>query len=114
MVIGAFPIAKLGALLIKQVSKPLAKFLQDRAKKSPFFRNYICMPPAQCKFYLFLNHFRYIITIKPEFFIYRERSVSLGQVSFWPGFSVKWQILRITVIFKKLNNRTIVQYFISE
>lgn len=60
MVVGAFPIAKLGALLIKQVSKPLAKFIQDRSKQSPFFRNYICMPPAQCKCYLFLkNNFIY-------------------------------------------------------
>ncbi|KAB0803387.1 hypothetical protein PPYR_00357 [Photinus pyralis] len=47
MVIGAFPAAKLGALLIKQISKPLANFIIHRAKESPFFRNYICMPPAQ-------------------------------------------------------------------
>ncbi|KAK5648603.1 hypothetical protein RI129_003495 [Pyrocoelia pectoralis] len=47
MVIGAFPAAKLGALLIRQISKPLANFIIHRAKESPFFRNYICMPPAQ-------------------------------------------------------------------
>jgi len=43
----AFPVFKLGALVIKQVSKPLANIAKARAKKNPFFRNYICMPPAQ-------------------------------------------------------------------
>lgn len=47
MVIGAFPIAKLGALLIKQVSKPIANVVKERAKTHPFFRKYFCMPPAQ-------------------------------------------------------------------
>jgi len=47
MVIGAFPLAKLGALLIRQISKPLANSIISQAKNSPFFRNYICMPPAQ-------------------------------------------------------------------
>jgi hypothetical protein len=45
--VAAFPIVKLGALLIKQVSKPLANLAKRRAKSSPFFRTYICMPPAQ-------------------------------------------------------------------
>lgn len=43
----AFPVVKLGALLLKQVSKPLATALKNKAKKSYFFRTYICMPPAQ-------------------------------------------------------------------
>ncbi|XP_066991462.2 optic atrophy 3 protein homolog [Anabrus simplex] len=47
MVIGAFPIAKLGTLLLRQISKPLANMVKERAKSSPFFRTYICMPPAQ-------------------------------------------------------------------
>ncbi|CAG9764839.1 unnamed protein product [Ceutorhynchus assimilis] len=47
MVIGAFPAAKLGALLIKQVSKPIATVLKNQAKSSPIFRKYVCMPPAQ-------------------------------------------------------------------
>ncbi|KAK4313705.1 hypothetical protein Pmani_014994 [Petrolisthes manimaculis] len=42
-----FPIAKLGALVIKQVSKPLANAAKNRAKNSHFFRTYILMPPAQ-------------------------------------------------------------------
>ncbi|CAG7719283.1 unnamed protein product [Allacma fusca] len=45
--VAAFPIVKLGALLIKQISKPLANLAKRRAKSSPFFRTYICMPPAQ-------------------------------------------------------------------
>lgn len=47
MVIGAFPAAKLGALLLKQVSKPVATVVKNQAKNSPVFRKYVCMPPAQ-------------------------------------------------------------------
>lgn len=32
---------------MKQISKPIANLLKTRAKSSPFFRTYICMPPAQ-------------------------------------------------------------------
>ncbi|XP_045133079.1 putative OPA3-like protein CG13603 isoform X3 [Portunus trituberculatus] len=42
-----FPLAKLGALVIKQVSKPLANVAKNRAKNSHFFRTYVLMPPAQ-------------------------------------------------------------------
>ncbi|KAL5008178.1 hypothetical protein ScPMuIL_013759 [Solemya velum] len=42
-----FPIIKLASLFIKQLSKPLAVHMKQRAKSHPFFRNYICMPPAQ-------------------------------------------------------------------
>ena len=49
MVVGVFPIAKLGALLFRQLSKPVANFVKERAKHSYFFRTYVCMPPAQCK-----------------------------------------------------------------
>lgn len=49
MVVGAFPAAKLGVLAFKQLSKPIANVIKGRAKQSPFFRRYICMPPAQCK-----------------------------------------------------------------
>lgn len=47
MAIGAFPLIKLGALALRQISKPLANHLKARAKNSEFFRNKICMPPAQ-------------------------------------------------------------------
>ncbi|KAK7487161.1 hypothetical protein BaRGS_00021656 [Batillaria attramentaria] len=47
MVAGAFPIVKLGYLAIKQISKPLANVIKSRAKVHPFFRKYVCMPPAQ-------------------------------------------------------------------
>lgn len=59
MVVGAFPAAKLGVLAFKQLSKPIANVIKERAKHSPFFRDYIAMPPAQCKFkfrYLFVLH----------------------------------------------------------
>lgn len=47
MVVAAFPLAKLLYLAVKQVSKPIAAGIKTRAKTSPFFRNYVCMPPAQ-------------------------------------------------------------------
>ena len=50
MVVGAFPVVKLGALLMKQLSKPIANFAKERAKNNYFFRTYICMPPAQCEY----------------------------------------------------------------
>lgn len=42
-----FPLIKLGALAIRQISKPLANHLKTKAKDSHFFRTKICMPPAQ-------------------------------------------------------------------
>lgn len=50
MVVGAFPVAKLGALLIKQISKPLASAIANQAKQHPLFSRVVCMPPAQCKY----------------------------------------------------------------
>ncbi|UYV74624.1 OPA3 [Cordylochernes scorpioides] len=47
IMVAAFPIAKLAALAMKQLSKPLSKRIKERAKNSLFFRTYICMPPAQ-------------------------------------------------------------------
>ena len=45
--VAAFPLAKLGVLLVKQISKPLANKLAKRARSSKFFRNYFCIPSAQ-------------------------------------------------------------------
>jgi len=48
MAVGAaFPLAKLGFLVIRQVSKPIAKSIAERAKKSPVFANWVCIPVAQ-------------------------------------------------------------------
>lgn len=52
---GAFPLIKLGALAVRQVAKPLANSIKIRAKESPFFRDYICMPPAQLYHWLDVN-----------------------------------------------------------
>ncbi|KAI4504699.1 hypothetical protein M0802_000249 [Mischocyttarus mexicanus] len=47
MAIGVFPVLKLGVLLIKQISKPLAKLIVNQAKNHPVFRTYFIIPPAQ-------------------------------------------------------------------
>lgn len=44
---GAFPIAKLLTLGARQLSRPLAARIKAGARASPFFRTYICLPPAQ-------------------------------------------------------------------
>ena len=43
----AFPLAKLGVLLVKQISKPLAKRFANRAKKHRLFRDWVCVPIGQ-------------------------------------------------------------------
>lgn len=55
MVVAAFPIAKLAALAFRQLSKPLANRIKQRAKSSPFFRTYVCMPPAQLYHWVEVN-----------------------------------------------------------
>ncbi|PAA51343.1 hypothetical protein BOX15_Mlig003668g2 [Macrostomum lignano] len=45
--VAEFPVAKLLYLAVRQLGKPIANFFKERAKSSSFFRNYICIPPAQ-------------------------------------------------------------------
>ncbi|XP_006106480.1 optic atrophy 3 protein [Myotis lucifugus] len=47
MVVGAFPMAKLLYLGIRQISKPLANRIKAGARRSEFFKTYVCLPPAQ-------------------------------------------------------------------
>ncbi len=47
IMVAAFPLAKLGLLVVKQISKPLANAIARRAKSSKFFRNWVCIPTAQ-------------------------------------------------------------------
>ncbi|NXN90913.1 OPA3 protein, partial [Rhinopomastus cyanomelas] len=47
MVAGAFPLAKLLTLGARQLSRPLASRIKAGARRSPFFRTYVCLPPAQ-------------------------------------------------------------------
>jgi hypothetical protein len=53
MVAPAFPLAKLGFLAIKQISKPLANAVANRGRKSKIFRNFVVLPVAQ--FFHFLD-----------------------------------------------------------
>lgn len=51
----AFPLGKLIYLGVRQLSKPIARQLQRTAVASPFFRRYICAPPAQSKWSILNN-----------------------------------------------------------
>lgn len=51
----AFPIAKLAYLLVRQIGKPFAVRIKERARHSLFFRTYICMPPAQLYHWIEVN-----------------------------------------------------------
>lgn len=44
MVVTAFPLAKIGLLLMKQLSKPVANVIKQRAKKHPSIRKYAIIP----------------------------------------------------------------------
>lgn len=65
MAIGAFPVVKLGIMAFKQISKPIANVIKQRAKENLFFRQYVAMPPAHCKFQntfiVSLYHILYIV-----------------------------------------------------
>ena len=43
----AFPLAKLGVLLVKQISKPISRRIAKTANQSEVFRNWICIPIGQ-------------------------------------------------------------------
>lgn len=45
------PLFKLGALLAKQISKPLARLLKEKAVHNNFLKNYLLIPSANGKFY---------------------------------------------------------------
>jgi len=47
MVVGAFPIVKLGVLAVKQISKPIAIRIKLAAKNHQFVRRYFVIGPAQ-------------------------------------------------------------------
>lgn len=43
----SLPLLKLGFQLVRQISKPFAKFIADKAKESRIFRDWLCIPVAQ-------------------------------------------------------------------
>ena len=45
----SLPIFKLGALLAKQISKPLSKILKEKATRNPKLKNYLIIPFANGK-----------------------------------------------------------------
>ncbi|XP_010897187.2 optic atrophy 3 protein homolog [Esox lucius] len=47
MAVGAFPIAKLLYLGVRQLSKPVANKIKAGALRSEFFKTYVCLPPGQ-------------------------------------------------------------------
>ncbi|XP_053204775.1 optic atrophy 3 protein homolog [Panonychus citri] len=51
----SFPLVKLISLAVRQMSKPLANRIKEKAKSSLFFRTYICMPPAQTYHWIEVN-----------------------------------------------------------
>lgn len=45
--VAAFPLAKIGLLLMKQLSKPLANYIKNSAKKHPYVRQYVIAPTGR-------------------------------------------------------------------
>lgn len=63
MVVGVFPALKLGVLFVKQISKPIAKFLVNQAKNHPVFRTYFIIPPAQFYHWAEVNAKMYLMNL---------------------------------------------------
>ena len=70
----SLPLFKLGALVVKQLSKPLSKLLKDKAKSHERFRKYFVIPAARggsvflvllIKFKKSPNIFGFKFTIRP-------------------------------------------------
>lgn len=52
------PLFKLGALLAKQIAKPMSKMFKEKAVQNEFFRNQVVIRVANCRFELiFLKPF---------------------------------------------------------
>ena len=79
----AFPIAKLGVLIIKQINKPLARNLVKIAEKNQKFRNWIVVPLGQ-------------------FFHYAEMKLKLKSLN---NVAIKWKGTKIP----KLNEQEAVE-----
>ncbi|CAB1438396.1 unnamed protein product [Pleuronectes platessa] len=80
MVVGPFPIAKLLYLGVRQMSKPVANRIKAGARRSEFFKSYICLPPAQIYHWVEMRTKMRIMgfrgsTIKP---LNEDKAVELG------------------------------------
>ena len=95
MAIGAFPLAKLGLVVIKQISKPIANGIAARARKSRIFRNYVCIPIAQ---------FFHWYDVKV-----RMRVLNLGKVSTVPKLDEKKAIETGSQVKYFLENATKIE-----
>ena len=52
----SLPIFKLGALLAKQLAKPLSKILKAKAITNPKLKKYLILPTANSKINIHLHH----------------------------------------------------------
>lgn len=88
MAVGVFPAFKLGVLFVKQISKPLAKFLVSQAKAHPLFRTYVIIPPAQCK--CILGSFR-----EHNFFYHKVYHAQCFTVYHWAEVKAKMYVMNL-------------------
>lgn len=101
MAIGAFPLIKLGALALRQISKPLANHLKARAKTSDFVRNKICMPPAQFYHYIEVNVKSRLLNLgKPKEVVKLNEQAAIELGSDILGEMVMFLIAATTVVFE--------------
>ncbi|KAH8268082.1 hypothetical protein KR018_012625 [Drosophila ironensis] len=68
MVVGIFPIAKLGLLAIKHISKPIGNLLKQTAKKNQAFKRFVVMPPA---------HLYHVIDVRSKMWMLGMRQPSV-------------------------------------
>lgn len=101
MAIGAFPLVKLGALALRQISKPLANHLKKKAKTSNFVRTKICMPPAQLYHYLEVNVKTRLLNLgKPKEVVKLNEQAAIELGSDIIGEMLMFVIAAATVVFE--------------
>lgn len=75
MVVGAFPMAKLLYLGVRQLSKPVANRIKAGARRSEFFKSYICLPPAQREHRYWVTSFKSVVTMTAGWWLGGSRTV---------------------------------------
>lgn len=101
MAIGAFPLVKLGALALRQISKPLANHLKRKAKTSDFVRKRICMPPAQFYHYLEVNVKARLLNLgKPKEVVKLNEQAAIELGSDIIGEAIMFVIAAATIVFE--------------
>jgi len=99
--VSSFPLVKLISLAIKQISKPLANKIKTEAIENEFFRNYICLPPAQLYHWFEINIKRRLLNLgKPKEFTKLNEKMGIELGAELLGEFIIFGVAAITLFFE--------------